>query len=392
MRLQDSIFVAFKNLSLEKSRTMLCILAISIGICAVCVIRGLGSCATNLITTELGTIGVRGTTYYIDGPGSFQEDALEVIDAFSEVDAVSPFMVRTGYITLRERRFVGAICGVNQDIADIFSLNILYGRCLNTTDIAEKKRVIVLDAGTAERAYGRKNIVGKTVEISIGGKNDTFTVVGIVEAQQSGLESLFGETLPSISYAPHTALNEMKLTDPTMYAVSFIDGITDDIRKEISEKLLKNTTERTNVRFQNLDSYEDSFLAISDVITWFATGVAAISALVAGIGVMNTMLSAIEARTHEIGVYIALGAQKKDLIRNFFLETCLTCLIGGVIGAAWYAMGFFIMQQSFGEIIKIELDQIIIGIILSVLCGMIFGILPALKVAAKDPIEILKAD
>ena len=345
-----------------------------------------------MIITELGTIGVRGTTYYIDGPGKFQDNVLEVMEDFSQVEAASPFVLRTGYVTIRDRRFVGAICGVSQEIADIFSLNILYGRCLSATDINEKQRVIVLDAGTAERAYGRKNIIGKSVEVSFGGKTDMFTVIGIVEAQQSGLESLFGETLPSISYAPYTTLNEMKMTEPTMLAVSFIKGAADEIRNEISQKLKSITTESTNVRFQNLDRYEQSFLAISNTITWFATGVAAISALVAGIGVMNTMLSAVETRTHEIGVYIALGARKKDLIRNFFLETCITCFIGGIIGAAWYAMGFFIMKQSFGEIIKIELDQIIVGIVLSVLCGMMFGILPALKVAAKDPIEILKAD
>ena len=392
MKVRDSIRVAVRNLRLAKGRTALCVLAISIGICSVCVIRGLGSCATNLISYELGTIGVRGTTFYVDGPGSFYENALEHIGGVSQVTAASPFSIRSGYIAIRDRRFASAICGVNQQIADIFSLELLYGRKLTSTDLQEKARVIVLDAGTAERAYGRKNIVGKTINVTIGGVSDTFTVIGIVASQQSGLESLFGETLPSISYAPYTALNEMKMIQTTMIAVSFEKGTSESVRTQISEMLLENATDGTNVRFQNLDSYEQSFLSISDTIAWFATGVAAISALVAGIGVMNTMLSAVDARTHEIGVYMALGAQKKDLIRNFFLETCLTCFTGGLIGAGVYGGIFFFLQQIVGQMIQIEITQIILGIGVALCCGVVFGIIPAIKVSNKDPIEILKAD
>ncbi len=386
------MMLAWQNLCLAKGRTFLCMIAVAIGICAVCIIRGLGSCATSLISQELSTIGIRGTTYYIDGPGSFEEDAVDQIAVFPQVNAVSPFVIRTGYITIRDRRFASAICGVNHEIADIFSLKVLYGRGLSKKDIHENARVIVLDAETAERAYGRKNIVGKTIEVKIGGVADEFMVVGIIEAQQSGLENLFGETLPSVSYAPYTSLNEMKLVEPTMLAVSFRNQESEQLRTQISEVLQEKTTDGTNVRFQNLDRYEDSFLMVSDTIAWFATGVAAISAIVAGIGVMNTMLSAIDARTHEIGVYMALGARKRDLIRNFFLETCLTCLLGGIIGAALYAGFFLILQQSFAQVIRIQTTQIVLGIGVALCCGFIFGIMPAIKVSGKDPIEILKAD
>lgn len=392
MKLRDSIAIAFQNLRLAKQRTILCIVAISIGICAVCLIRGLGSCATKLISEELVAIGLRGTTYYIDGPGSFSETAVDQIKLFSDVQAVSPFVVRTGYLKLREKRFVSAICGVNHEITEIFSLHLLYGRGLSSTDISEKRRVIVIDSGTAERAYGRTNIIGKTIEVTVGGVSDTFTVVGVIEAQQSGLESLFGESLPSICYAPHTALNEMKTAQTTMLAVSVQEDASEQFRNQLLEVLNKNTTVSTNVRYQDLDSYEDSFMAISDTITWFATGVAAISALVAGIGVMNTMLAAADARTHEIGVYIALGAQKKDLIRNYFLETCITCVLGGMIGAGIYAGIFFVLQESLNGMVAIELTQILLGIGISLCCGIIFGIVPAIKISGKDPVEILKAD
>lgn len=394
MRLRDNIMIAWQNLRHEKGRTMLCVLAVAIGICAVCTIRGLGSCATRLISEELGTIGIHGTTFYIDGPGSFVEDAVEQVSVFPQVNGVSPLVVRTGYITVRDKRFANAICGVNQEISNIFALKLIYGRALSITDIKEKARVIILDAGTAERSYGRKNIVGKTVEVKIGKITDKFTVVGIIEAQQSGLESLFGETLPGVSYAPHTTLDEMKLIEPTMMAVSFYQKNQDaeHVRVKISEVLQAKTTMHTNVRFQNLDSYEDSFLKVSDTIAWFATGVAAISAVVAGIGVMNTMLSAIDARTHEIGVYIALGARKRDLIRNFFLETCLTCLLGGFIGAFLYIGFFIVLQQFLAPVIKIQIIQIFFGIGVALVCGVIFGIVPAIKVSEKKPIEILKAD
>jgi ABC-type antimicrobial peptide transport system permease subunit len=141
-----------------------------------------------------------------------------------------------------------------------------------------------------------------------------------------------------------------------------------------------------------LDHYEDSFLSISNTVALFATGVAAISAIVAGIGVMNTMLSAIDTRTHEIGVYIALGARKSDLIKNFFLETCITCALGGLLGSGIYVSLFILLQQKIGAIIQVETIQIIFGIGIAISCGVIFGIIPAIKVSKKDPIMILKPE
>lgn len=393
MKLLDSIRVAFQNLMCAKWRTCLCIIAVSIGISAVCIIRGLGSCATNLISQELVTIGLRGTTYYIDGPGSFTEHAIEELGEIQDIQAVSPFVVRTGFLRLRDNRYASGICGVNQKIADVFSLKLLHGRELTSADISDKNRVIILDSRTAERAYGRSNIVGKTIEVILGGISDTFTIVGIVEAQQGSLETLLGESLPSICYAPFTTLNEMKTVQTTMLAVSVDEEVSSQFRDKVSDILAEHTTVRTNVRYQNLDHYEASFISISDTISWFATGVAAISAIVAGIGVMNTMLSAIDVRTHEIGVYMALGARKKDLIRNFFMETCLTCILGGIIGAGIYTGIFLMLQQKFNnQIIIIEPMQVIFGIGIALCCGIIFGIMPAIKVSGKDPIEILKAD
>ena len=121
MRLRDSILFAVQNLCLAKWRTFLCVLAISIGISAVCVIRGFGSCATDLISRELGTIGVHGTTFYIDGPGYFTDHAEEKLTQFSTVRAASPFTVRAGYLNVREQRFASGICGVNSKITEIFS-------------------------------------------------------------------------------------------------------------------------------------------------------------------------------------------------------------------------------------------------------------------------------
>ena len=249
-----------------------------------------------------------------------------------------------------------------------------------------------MDADTAQRAYGRENIVGKTLEISIGSVSDTFTVVGIIEAQQGGLEVLLGQTMPSICYIPHTTLNEMKQNTSTMFVVSLDKTAEEETRDQIAKLLCENTNEEAAVRYQNLDQYEETFLMVSDIVVWFATGVAAISALVAGIGVMNTMLSAVDARTHEIGVYMALGAKKKDLIISFFLETCITCLIGGLLGAGIYITIFLLLQQLLGQIILIETTQIVFGIGIAVCCGVVFGITPAIKVSSKDPIEILKAD
>lgn len=392
MRLRDSFLFALQNLRLAKWQSFLCILAISIGIASVCIIRGFGSCATALISRELSVIGVKGTTFYIDGPGYFTDQAEEALTQRSDVEAASPFVVRAGNLHVREHRFASGICGVNSKIAEIFSIKILYGRGISTADVTEKRRHIVLDADTAKKAYGRENIVGKTLEVTIGNVSDQFTVIGIIEAQQGGLESLLGQTMPSICYIPHTAMNEMKVNSSTMFAVSFKNTATESVRSQISELLCENTNEGARVRYQNLDHYEDSFLSISNTVALFATGVAAISAIVAGIGVMNTMLSAVDSRTHEIGVYIALGARKSDLIKNFFLETCMTCALGGLLGSGIYVSLFILLQQKIGAIIQVETIQIIFGIGIAISCGVIFGIIPAIKVSKKDPIMILKPE
>lgn len=387
MRIVDIISTAFRNLRHARMRTFLCVLAIAIGICSVCVIRGFGSCATRAVSSELSAIGIRGTTFYTKDNTGFDAEAISALAGLTGVSSVSRLNMRTGYIQVRTLEYNAALCGVEDTISDVFHLDLLYGRALNHADVVNAKRVLVLDAGTAKEAYNRENIIGKSVTVTIGGASDVFTVVGIIASQKGGLEGIIGSTLPCIAYLPYTTLNEMKAVKNGMLAVQFQDGGTEK-QQTLVQGFLQHAS-GSEVEYQDLDAYGDSFVAISKIVALFAAGVAGISAVVAGIGVMNTMLSAVDSRTYEIGVYMALGAKKKDLVRSFFAETCLICLAGGIIGCSIYAAVFWGLKQLLGEVVIIEAAQIILGVCAALCCGVLFGIAPAWKASGKKPIDSL---
>lgn len=389
MQMNDVLYTAIQNLRHARLRTFLCVLAVSIGICAVCIIRGLGSCATQVVRSELNAIGLRGTTFYSKNTINMDDATVAAISEISGVSSVSRLNIRTGSIRVRTLQYSAALCGVDADISEVFSLDLLYGRCLNGSDVSGAKRVILVDAGTAEEAYKRQNIIGKRVTVTVGGSTDTFTVIGVIASQKSGLEGLLGGTLPCIAYMPFTTLEEMKSTKTEMLAVGFTEAEKGDLTLQQSIQALLERLTGAKIEYQNLDSYGDSFLSVSKVVTLFAAGVAGISAVVAGIGVMNTMLSSVDARVYEIGVYLALGAKTSDLVKSFFAETCLICLFGGILGTGIYAGIFLGLRELFGTLIQIEGEQILLGMSAAFACGVLFGIAPAIKVSGKKPIEVL---
>ena len=129
-----------------------------------------------------------------------------------------------------------------------------------------------------------------------------------------------------------------------------------------------------------------------NMISFLISGIAGISVIVGGLGVMNSMVAAVETRTREIGIYRALGAKKRTIVQNFVLEAILLCLAGGICGITLSKLSIYILAAILKRNIAYQWSEVIISLGFSVVCGVVFGMKPAIRAARLDPIKAIRSE
>lgn len=388
----ESIKSAWRNVFRQPSRSILTIMSIAIGVFSVLLIGTISNLGREAVSQELESLGMNGITVSAGTGSTFSEDALELAEASAGVAEATPLSYCYTDVLVRGSETKGLVWGVDSNITGIISLNLLYGRSISREDVRTSSRVCLVEQNFVRQLYQRDNATGKTLKIMLDGREEEFTIIGVVEAGGGILQSLMGESVPLFLYLPYTTLGEYSGSEGfERIAIR----LTEDADPERVGTVLEHTLNNEQgepVKVENLNQYAEQFSAILDTVSVVLSVIAGISLLVAGLSIMTVMLSSVGERTREIGVKKSIGASNGVIVREFLLEAIFLSLLGSAAGtgagilAGW--LGCTILGISYQ--IPPTLAASCIGCAL--LTAMIFGAYPAKKAASLRPVEALRHD
>ena len=392
MRPRDVFSLSFKNIVLGGRKNLLSIVAIAVGIFSLCFISGLGDAAAEDIRQRVSQIGLGGITIYPKTSEKYQitDDILNNIKARKEIRAATPFIYSAASLRCdHSKSEKTAVFGVDSDIDDVFSMELMYGSYFSMPQVASGEKSMIIDDTLAQKLYSRDNIIGKHLTMSIDGVSGDFVVSGIIRSQKKGLESLIQIDIPTIVYIPYTTLNEMTgHSSIDKVAVSCTNNSQENnIADSIIRELYFDTGEK--FAYENLNEYISGFTEIVDIVKLFINTVASIALCVGCLGVMNSRYYSVESRRTEIGICMALGESRKSLLTRFLTESIIVCIVGGVIGIAMTQASVWMLNNIGINIDGIPKSSLIKSAAASITCGVICGILPAIKASSLEPVDVI---
>lgn len=399
--LLENMTMALHAIRSNKMRSFLTMLGIIIGIASVIAIVSVGDSMRGLYADAYKNVGVNRALAMV----SWNVEDFRMSDYFTLDDiaqAKSVFKDRIAYMDSDATATTDAVFGRNKvqynfqgidsNYPDVQPVNIIYGRNLNEADVKGRKNNVVLEDKGAVKLFGTADCVGKVFRMTINKVIDEYTVVGVYHQDLSPLEAMMlsnGRT--QAGFIPYTLLTapDAYFQDLNFYVKDGVDMKT--FLPQFAAYIAK-TKDRPVSQIMTMSVVEQMGTVDSVLGSMSAAvgGIAAISLLVGGIGIMNIMMVSVTERTREIGIRKALGARTFDIMVQFLTESALMSVCGGIIGVL-VGVGLVMFGSSaFGLAPVVKLSVILVAVGFSALVGIFFGLYPASKAAGSDPIEALR--
>lgn len=393
----DYIRSAFMNLGRKKVRTALTILGIAIGVASVVLIANISQCGTDVLSSELDSLGLSGLTISSapDTPGvALNESDLSIIRNCDDVQQAAPVIVQNTDISARKINSKALVWGIDTKASEIISINLLFGRMFNNQDINTNANVCLVDEAFSKSAYARNNIIGKKVSILCGGVQEEFTVIGIIKTGTGLLQNIIGNYVPTFVYVPYTTIQSATgKEDFDQIAVKVKPGSNvDSIGQAIIKNLDRFNGTANGFISNNLAKQKDGLTSILGIITLILSAVGAISLLVASLSIMTVMLVSVNERTREIGIKKAIGAKRSSIMLEFLFEAVLISLIGCFCGIAAGYLISWAGASYYGITLSIRSDIMLLAVGFSILTGTVFGVYPAYKASKLKPVDALRQE
>jgi len=407
MSLFQNIIEALESLVSNKMRSSLTVLGIVIGVGAVIAMLGIGEGAQQTITGEIGGLGtnlifvLRGGDEDIRNPEPLtMQDAEALMDPFNapSITGVAPYVSGTVEVTFSGESSYISGNGVTADYDEMRNIELMEGDFISEAHNLSRAAVAVLGPDTAENLFGHSDgVIGETIRI----EGQPFRVVGVTESKGgSGFSNEDDQVWVPLSTAQVRLLKRpANRVDVILVQAAGPDQVP---QAEEEIKMILRVRHRTPIGQDDFTIFTqkdilDTASMITSTFTIFLGGVAAISLLVGGIGIMNIMLVSVTERTREIGLRKAVGARKRDILVQFLIESILLSLAGGFIGIL-LGYGLTVLIDAIAKASdvvlnsSIGLNAILLATLFSTAVGLFFGAYPAKRAAELEPVEALRSE
>lgn len=394
MKIMDVFNISALNVFRRKSKNIITILSITIGIISVLLVSSIGTSGENFIISEIEKSGLRGITLSMNnevkGGGLEEDDQLLLRKRFDTITNIVPIVLTTGDCILNNHSFKAVFLGIGAHADNVYNINILHGRIPGEYEVKGRGDVSVVDDEFALKVYKRTNIVGKTLTLVINGKERKTKIIGVISSQKATVNQISGGKIPDFIYLPYTTLNELKAdTDIDQFAIRCNDEYTSD-GSEFAQ-YLSSVKGTPNAYFAtDISSGINNVKKITELISAVISFISSIALIVSGLGITNTVFSSTIERKREVGICIAIGATAADILWCFIAETIIISFLGGVLGTT---IGNIVIAAVFNAInipYEFKLLNYFSAILAAVLIGIISSTIPAFKAARLEPIDALK--
>ncbi len=388
MMIWESIRMAWRSLMLGKLRAFLTMLGIIIGVGAVIALISIGQAATGSVTSQIQSLGSNLITITpMRSNGAvlyYPQDVTWLKQVVPQISADAPLM--TGQVTsaFGSQTYSTSLMGTTPQSLKIQGRTLAAGRYLIASDITYRRDVAVIGQTVEQQLFGVRSGMGQTIYVN----GTPLTVIGVLKSAGGA----FGANEDDVILTPITTAEEILGTNQ-------ITSIIAEARSAgIAPLAVAQIEAVMDTRFQNQNAAmvvsQDQILStlstITGTLTMMLGGIAGISLLVGGIGIMNIMLVTVAERTREIGLRKAIGARRGAILTQFLVESGILSLFGGAIGALLGSLGASIMASALGWSGGVATNSIVLALGFSLVVGIVFGMWPAMRASRLDPIEALR--
>ncbi len=392
MGLKQSFMLALKSLASSKMRSFLTMLGIIIGVASVIALVSIVSGFSDEMVSSFESMGTNKITVNVMGRGSSRRvEPDEMHDLADEhpdlIEHVTPTVsIQNATVKKGTTSITSSVTGSNEFYDEINTKEMGSGNFLTYLDVEQRLKKCVIGTYVSQELFGTKNSVGQTLKIN----GNSFTVSGVFEEIADSEEN----SADDIIVIPYTIAQKMSFMGiVSSYTFTGANKDTIDVAKTTIENFLYSKFEDTNAyTVISMAEAVDTINELMGMVSSILVGIAAISLLVGGIGIMNIMLVSVTERTREIGIRKAVGASPWDILSQFVVEAITTSAVGGVIGIVVGIAAAKMLANAVGLPSTISIGAVLIAFGVSAGIGIIFGYLPAKKAAKLNPIDALRHD
>ena len=379
------LFSVLKGFKRRKSNLLFPVISVAVGVMLVVLVSSIGAVGKNAVLSEMSGLGLGGIMVSSkEGISLLTTNELETVRECSCVSAATPIVYGYSQIECVNKSEKCLLWGSDDTTEQIMNLPTVYGRGISKGDVTSQNRVCLVDTSFAKQNYGRENIVGKKIRLNISENAEDFTVIGVIDGENSLIKSVVSEYIPCFVYVPYSVFEsiggEYFFSNIAVNVKETVDFSSAEAQIKVS--LAESGAVEDGYKVKNMFSHTQTIEKIFNIVTIILSGIAAISLVVSGMSVMTVMLYSVGERKHEIGIKKAIGASFSDIMFEFLLECALGVLIGLLVS--------FIGCAALNLPLTFDAGMIGICAVVTALFGLVFGIYPAQSAARLDPVDALR--